>query len=47
MILALKAKIFSLGEWYSCRGTALLANSEVSTLWLNAFITAWGYVDSL
>ena len=25
--LNLKAKIFTLGEWYSCRGLALVANS--------------------
>ena len=28
----LKAKIFALGEWYSCRGLALLRNSGISTL---------------
>ena len=27
-----KAKIFTLGEWYSCRGLALVANRGVSTL---------------
>ena len=28
----LKAKIFTLGEWYSCRGLALVASSVISTL---------------
>ena len=28
----LKAKIFALGEWYSCTGLAVVANSGVSTL---------------
>ena len=27
-----KAKIFALGEWYSCRGLAVVANSGVLTL---------------
>ena len=31
----LKAKIFTLGEWYSCRGLAFVANSGISTLRLN------------
>ena len=31
----LKAKIFTLREWYSCRGLALVANSGISTLGLN------------
>ena len=25
----LKAKVFALGEWYSCRGLALVANSGI------------------
>ena len=28
----LKAKMFALGEWYSCRGLAVVVNSGVSTL---------------
>ena len=31
----LKSKIFALGEWYSCRGLALVANRGVSTLGFN------------
>ena len=30
--LWLKAKTFTLGEWYSCRGLAVVVNSGVSTL---------------
>ena len=33
----LKAKIFALGEWYSCRGLAVVANSGVLTLGFNLF----------
>ena len=29
---SLKAKIFTLGEWYSCRGLAVVADSRVWTL---------------
>ena len=29
MVKWLKAKIFSLGQWYNCRGTAVVANSGV------------------
>ena len=28
----LEAMIFALGEWYSCRGLALVANSGISTM---------------
>ena len=31
----LKAEIFALREWYSCRGLAVVANSAVSTLGFN------------
>ena len=33
------ANIFALGEWYSCRGLALVANSGVSTLGFKHFNT--------
>ena len=32
---SLKAKVFALGEWYSCRGLALVASSEISILRFN------------
>ena len=30
--MILKAKLLALGEWYSCRGLVLVANSGVSSL---------------
>ena len=33
----LKAKSFTQGEWYSCRGLAVVANSGVSTLGLRLY----------
>ena len=38
VVLILKAKIFTLREWYSCRGLALVANSGVSTLGFTIFL---------
>ena len=29
MYFVLKAKVFALGEWYSCRGLAVVANSSI------------------
>ena len=33
--MCLKAKIFSLGEWYSCRGTAVAPNTGLRVWGLN------------
>ena len=35
-LLLLKAKIFALGEWYSCRRLAFVSNSGISTLGFNS-----------
>ena len=43
----LKAKIFTLWEWYSCRGLALVANNGVSTLGFNVFFITTDQLQSL
>ena len=37
MTSTLKAKIFTLGEWYSCRGLSVVANSGVWTLGFRSY----------
>ena len=43
LVRLLKVKIFVLGQWYSCRGLALVANSGVSALGLKPEI----YINSI
>ena len=41
----LKAKIFALGEWNSCRGLTLVANSGVSTSGCKTFVSTFGHPE--